>query len=247
MSIGVLMEPIPETVEAVEEYGPFDDLDLLQVLRDWAEQVREVVPACVGISLASLDHGVSFTVVATDKEIASLDGVQYLHGGPCVDGVLAERVLHYTDEDLLDEAEWQLFAQATAAAGIRSTLTLPILSASEVVGSVNLYAATADAFIGHHQAVAEIFGAWVPGAVANADLGFRTRVRAEQAPRVLREQMRIQIAVGVLMEQTDIGEEAALAKLHDAALRSGVTVTALAERIIAQAAGGGRTSDDRDG
>ena len=195
------LEPIPETIEAVEEYGPSatEGPDLLDELQWSAELVREIVPACVGITLASTKDGVSFTLVSSDDDVAVLDAIQYTVGGPCVEAVKAEQVLAYNQDDFLGEASWQLFARATAAASIASTLTLPIVVEEKVAGSINLYAATLDAFDGHHEQIAEIFGAWAPGAVTNADLAFSTRTVAEQAPLVLREQVRIQFALGVLM------------------------------------------------
>ena len=226
------MEPIPETAEVVDEFGPFE-VNLLEDLTDRARQVRDIVPDCVGLSLASAEHGVSFTVVATDDEIAALDGAQYLDSGPCVDSVKAERVLEYTTGDLLEESSWQLFAQATAAAGIRSTLTLPVLEEGQVVGSVNLYAARPDSFTGQHEAIAEIFNAWAPGAVANADLEFSTRRTAEQAPRLLLEETRIQVALGILVDSQDVTVETAQETLSQAARRGGISEAALAERLIA--------------
>lgn len=225
------MEPIPETFEAVDEFGPFEP-GLLENLQGRASQVREIVPECVGISLASREHGVSFTVVATDEEIAALDGAQYLDSGPCVESVKAEQVLEYTGDDFLEEASWQLFALSTAAAGISSTLTLPILTESEVVGSVNLYAATPDAFTGHHEPIAEIFNAWAPGAVANADLGFATRTTAEQAPQILADETRIQVALGALVNTQDLTLDAAREQLAQAARRAGVSEAVLAQQII---------------
>ncbi|MCW2832297.1 MAG: hypothetical protein JWN68_250 [Nocardioides sp.] len=227
------MEPIPETSEAVSEFGPFEETDLIQHLKDMAAHVRDIVPECVGISLASREHGVSFTLVATDEEIAALDGVQYLDGGPCVESVQAEQVLEYRDEELLGEGGWQLFAQATSAAAVASTLTLPILNHAQVVGSVNLYAATPHAFTGHHEEIARIFSAWAPGAVANADLGFSTRRTAEQAPRLLFEEMRVQVALGILMSSQNVGLESAREQLAEAANRAGISQAALAERLIA--------------
>lgn len=141
------MEPIPETYQAVEEYGPFavEGLDLLEELKRSSGRVREIVPECIGITMSSTEDGVSFTLVSSDEEVAVLDAIQYTVGGPCVESVRAERVLAYTQEDFLGEAGWQLFAQATAAASIASTLTLPIVSEAMVVGSINLYATTPDA------------------------------------------------------------------------------------------------------
>ena len=50
-----------------------------------------------------------------------------------------------TDSPMVEE-EWRLFASASAAAGVRSTLSFPLLYQDEVVGGVNLYASTTDAF-----------------------------------------------------------------------------------------------------
>ena len=146
------VEPIPETTEAIEEYGPFGSGDLLGELRAKGARLRDMVPDCVGFSLASIEHGVTFTVAATDADLALLDAVQYLAGGPCVDAVEGEQVVTFTADDAVDERRWQLFAQATAAASVASTLTLPILARDTVAGSVNLYAATRQAFTGLHRA-----------------------------------------------------------------------------------------------
>lgn len=227
------MEPIPETGRAIDEFGPFAEVDLREHLQDMAARVLDVVPECVGISLASREHGVSFTLVASDDEIAALDGVQYLDGGPCVDGVEVDEVIEYREGDPLGESRWQMFARATAVAGIESTLTLPVLAGEEVAGSVNLYAATPDAFAGHHDDIAVIFGAWAPGAVTNADLGFSTRGTAEQAPQLLYEDVRLQIAVGVVMTTQDVDTDTAREKIRRAARRAGITEATLAEQIIA--------------
>lgn len=231
------MEPIAESSQAVEDYGPFatHEGDLLDELRERAARVRELVPECIGLSLALEDDGVSFTLVATDDEMAALDAIQYAVGGPCVEAVKAERVLAYTHEQLLEEDGWQLFAQATAAASIASTLTLPILVAGRVAGSINLYATTGDAFNGSHEQIAEIFDAWAPGAVANADLDFSTRSVAEQTPHVLRDQIRIQMALGILMQDQDIDVEVATARLYDSAQRAGATARVVADQLISEA------------
>ena len=231
------MEPIPETEAVVEEYGPFTtgDLDLVEELRGSSERVREIVPECIGITMTSTEDGVSFTLVSSDEQVAVLDAIQYTVGGPCVESVAAEQVLSYTQDDFLGEAGWQLFAQATAAASIASTLTLPIVVDGAVGGSINLYATTPDAFDSHHEEIAEIFGAWAPGAVTNADLSFSTRTVAEQAPLVLLDQVRIQVALGVLMVDQGLDTEAARELLYDAAHRAGVTVAMVAEELASNA------------
>lgn len=228
------MEPIPETTEAVEEFGPFvHNGDLVEGLQKQADAIREIVPDCVGLSVAAIEHGVTFTLVATDEEIAALDAVQYLTSGPCVEGVEAQRVIEFSpDHDLTDELGWQTFAQATAAASVASTLTLPILDGETVVGSVNLYGASTNAFEGHHEDIARIFDAWAPGAVTNADLGFTTRQVAELAPSLLREEYRIEVAAGIVATREHLDLDTARLHLLDAAKRAAVPLAKLVETLI---------------
>jgi len=71
------MEPIPETVEAVNELDPSaDDGTLLASLSGRATRAQKVVPDLVGVSIAWLDHGLTLTLVATAPEVAVLDAVQ---------------------------------------------------------------------------------------------------------------------------------------------------------------------------
>jgi GAF domain-containing protein len=226
------MEPIPETVEAIEELGPFAAGDLLQPLLEQARLVQELVPDCVGLSLASVTDDITLTLVATSEEIAALDGVQYVFGGPCVDGVKVDEVIEYNNDEVLDEHRWQHFARATSAAEVASTLTLPVMADGVVVGSVNLYAASRDAFEGRHADIARIFHAWAPGAVTNADLSFDTRRSAEQAHERLEDALGIDIAVGLISASRDIDLDAARDHLRNAALRAGISEAALAQSII---------------
>jgi hypothetical protein len=229
-----VVEPIPETARAIADFGPFiiENEDLLGELLEKARRVQALVPQCLGVSVASNADQVTFTLVATAKEIALLDAVQYVAGGPCVDAVRAERVLAYQQDDLFSEEDWQLFALATAAASVASTLTLPVLVSGQVGGSVNLYASTSDAFDGHHEGLARIFDAWAPGAVTNADLPFTTREVAARAPEVLREDVDLAIASGVIANQDHLSIEEGRQRLRDAAQRAGVTEEQLAHTII---------------
>ena len=227
------MELLPETQEAIDEFGPFGvDDDLRDDLLRCASVIRTLVPSCVGLSVASLEHGVTFTVEATSAEIALLDGVQYLEGGPCDRAAHEGEVVEYHDDDPTDEAHWQLFARSSAARNIASTLTLPLVKGAELVGTVNLYASGPRAFDGRHEQVAAVFGAWAPGAVTNADLDFDTRQTARHAPDVLRDQVVVLQAVGILMTRHGIDAGAAQDRVEQAALRAGVDPTQIAREII---------------
>ena len=236
------MEPIPETVEAVNELDPSaHPPDLLSSLLRHAIRAKEVVPDLVGVSIAVLEEGITFTLVATSDEIAVLDAIQYAAGGPCVEGARSDEIREFHPDSVLDEARWQLFAEATAARTVRSTLTLPVVRAGRVEGSVNLYAASRRAFVGHYEALADVFGALAAGGVANADLSFSTRALAEAAPGQVREQNLVDVATGILAAELDVDVATAAERLRDAARRAGVTLAQLAREIV-----DARTQEDRE-
>ena len=227
------MRPIPQSIEAARELEHYlGDSDVLVHLQSVTNQVQDLVPDCIGLSLAWNEHGITFTLVATDEEIAAMDAVQYLDGGPCVSALERRHGIETTSDELLGEDPWRLFAQVTAARGVRSTLTMPITDHGQVVGSVNLYGGSDRAFEGHHEDLARILGAWAPGAIRNSDLAFSTRKVAERAPRQLRAQGAVSKAVGMLAELLRIGVDEAEQRLEDAARRAGLTPAQFARALI---------------
>ncbi|WP_028642377.1 GAF domain-containing protein [Nocardioides sp. URHA0020] len=225
------MEPVPETIAAFDELDPAAEAELRTSLTRAGQQVRALVPDCIGLSIATVEYGVTFTLVASAVDIAVLDAMQYLAGGPCVDALASTDPLEAQAEDFAEQ-DWQLFAQATAAKGVQSTLTLPILVGDRVIGSVNLYAASRRAFGGLHDQLAEIFGAWAGGAVTNADLSFDTRRLATEAPGHLKDSSKISTAVGVICAQLDVDEEQARRLLRDAAACAGASELRVAEALL---------------
>lgn len=227
------MEPIPETLQAFDELDAvLDEVSLLDQLRATADRARTVVPGIVGVSVASREEGITFTLVATDAEIAVLDAVQYVASGPCVDAMDLGHGIATSPEGLLSESRWQDFARASAAAGVHSTLTFPVVEADRIRATVNLYGHAEDTFVGRHEELATIFGAWAPGAVANADLPFATRAAAQQAPEQLRQAAQVETATGILAAQGGIPVAQARQQLDDAALRAGIPVTTLAAVVV---------------
>lgn len=106
--------------------------------------------------------------------------------------------LIYHGGDLLDEEQWRLLSQATAAAGVATALSLPIVREDRVFAGIKLHAGSEDAFDGHHEKLAGLAGGWAARAVANADLSFSARLQAAEARQRLREQNIVDQAVGVL-------------------------------------------------
>jgi GAF domain-containing protein len=225
------VEPVPETMEAIRELAAYGDTEAAIALLRMGRLVKQLVPECVGLSLGLLDDKLTFTLMATDIDIAALDAVQYLDGGPCVDAAREGLLMEFPDTT--DEDKWQMFAQATAAAGIASTLSLPIVRHDRPIGSVNLYASTPNAFDGRHEQLAVACGAWAAGAVTNGDLEFRTRLEAAKAPQRMRDRNAIDLAIGIIAESQGVDVDVASDRLTRAAAQAGIT-EAQAARAVAQ-------------
>jgi GAF domain-containing protein len=232
------VEPTPETDATLEELERYEQR---RVLRDQligvAERVRALVPECVGLSvgvieLEAIELGVTFTLVASDVEWATLDAVQYMDGGPYLETARSDQDMLFAVGDATDEARWAMYARASAAAGIASSLSMPIRDGERVVGGVNLYATSPDAFDGHQTQLAEILGAWAPGAVANADLSFTTRHEAAQGLSRLEDRDSIDRAVGVIASSQGVDIDAARHRLGRAATRAGISEVQVALTIL---------------
>jgi GAF domain-containing protein len=239
---GMTVEPIPETLEALKELTKYGDTEVATELHTMGNRVQRLVPEIVGLSLTLIDDGLTFTLVSSNEHIAGLDAVQYLDGGPCIAAVQEQRAIPWSESDPLDENQWQVFARSVAAAGVASTLSLPIMPNERVVGSVNLYASTQDAFAGHHDELARLCGAWAPGVVSNADLSFDSRLAAAEAPERLRGQDTVDQALGIISTAQHIDITAATDRLRVAAARAGISETQAAAAIIGlltEAEGGG--------
>ena len=226
-----VVEPTPDTSNTFAELVHHGSTDLVDLVLTLGQRAQRIVPECVGLSLALFEEELTFTLVASSDDVAALDAVQYLDGGPCVAAAHRNETVEAHAAEALDEHRWQLYAQASAAAGVASSLTLPILSGDLVIGTVNLYAATPDAFAGHHEDLAAALGASAEHAIANADLSFSTRLAAAEAPQRLVEQNDIEFAVDIITENQDVDIHTARQRLREAAARAGITEAQAARAV----------------
>ena len=224
--------PMPETLEALNEFVTLREPDVDELLDELRVSAQSIVPELIGLSLGLPHEGVTFTLVASNTALAVLDAAQYVDGGPCVE--VTEGRLSSAEvglDDPLDEQRWTLYARVSAAAGVGSSLSMPVYRDGELVGGLNLYASEPDAFAGRHQALADALGSQAAEAVSNADLSFSTRLEAARAPQRLKDQVDIDTAVGLIAADTGAALDAAQRLLDEAAARAGVRA-ALVARIL---------------
>ena len=212
------MELLPESREALDEYvATVDDLEHeLRVIEEWAVRT---VPECVAVSVTFLDDDLTFTLIQSPGPATPMVVDVPVHAA---EGAPSDVAVPDTHEAALDEGWWAEMARSRASAGIASTVSLPVFDRGRVVLTIDLYASTAHAFHGRLDALAEALGASPAGAVTNADLGFDSRRRAEEAPRRLRDQRVIDVAVGLLAARECVDVYTARSLLFDSAQRAGI-------------------------
>ena len=227
------MEPIPEVRAAAVQLAAVADetMDLLEQLEQVSRLAVQLVPSCVGVSISVVVDGEPFTVTATAPEINTLDAVQYVDGGPCVDAATSAEPLLV--EDVLDERRWQVYAQAAAAHGVRSSLSVPLhRPTGEPFGALNLYGGEVDAFEGVAGKIADLFGVRVDELVRNADLSFLTREDARQLPQRLVDHERVNQAVGLLVQQHGWSVHEARERMELAAVNAHASLPDIAEAVM---------------
>jgi GAF domain-containing protein len=199
-------------------------------MQDSVDQVVQAVPECVGLSISLRDADLTFTWVRANDMTGVIDAMQYLEDGPCQQSIdTGDDILI---DDILDEDRWQLFALVSAAQGVRSSLSLPLRSDGAIIGSVNFYAATANAFMGEESRLARSFGSRAEDTINNADLSMSTLANARKAPQVLAEMAVVDQAMGILVAKHHIGFEQASKRLTEAAARAGITVADVARAVV---------------
>jgi GAF domain-containing protein len=229
------VEFLPQTQEALDEYLSLADPDLGSSLLSMGHSAAAIVPDCVGLSLTLYDEGLTFTLVDPRLPLAGAGAADVSRREPYVQAgrVGTQRVERSEGTaGLMDEDRWALFARASAAVGVASSLSLPVVEQGRVVGGINLYASSSEAFEGRHGALAAALGASAVGAVTNADLDFESRRRAEQAPGVLRDQQEVEVGIGILAAREALDVDTARERLHEASLRAGISDVQAARIVI---------------
>ena len=190
--------------------------------RAMADVVRLVVPDLVGLSLVASDApgDQPWTVAATGDDVALLDAVQYLTGGPgaAQDPAGADWL------DLRDPgtaARWPGLAEVAGSLGVGAVLVVGGEDGASRGGAgvVHLYARSAA--VGQEGRVADALAAWAGRAEGLRDARHATRVQPG-GPSSLVQQGALARGVACWAVRDGVDIVVAQERLHDAATRAGV-------------------------
>jgi len=198
-----------------------------------------------GITL--LDREGPRTAVATSEAARRVDGSQYEAdgGGPCLDAYRRQQVLRIDSTSA--DPRWPEFAMTAAAAGIMSTLSLPLVVAGDGLGALNIYCHEENGFSESDEALAMTFASYASVALANARVYWRTQRLADQLEQALSTRGMIEQAKGIIIAEQGCSADEAFQLLVSASQRSHMKLhdvaTDLVGRARDRAAAGGQAQD----
>jgi GAF domain-containing protein len=226
---------------------------------------RVIDLACEGVAGCSmggitlLERGGPTTAVATSSTAAGVDAIQYrVNAGPCLDAYRRQVVNRIDSTDT--EQRWPEFSRGAAAAGIRSTLSFPLLVAGDGIGAMNLYSDKESGFDARDEATGAVFAVHASVTLANARAFWRTDELRRNLEHALEWRGVIEQAKGILMASEGIEADDAFDVLRRASQRSNRKVHDLAQELVDRArkeaashrdgtsgeASGGLLGDDSD-
>jgi GAF domain-containing protein len=189
-----------------------------------------VIPNCDIASLTVQRGGRPTTPVATDALAVEVDEAQYrADAGPCVDAMRERQT--YRVDDTSEDQRWPAFSDAAAAAGVLSSMSLPMSVDDRGVGALNLYAKVPSAFSPADEDTGLLFAEQAAVAYLNADRYWSTYNITQQLEEALLSRDVIGQAKGVLMAQRRISADAAFDLLRQASQRRNIKLRDVAEDV----------------
>jgi GAF domain-containing protein len=206
------------------------DPHLAASLQASTDNVKHSLPDCAGLSISLVrSRNLTYTFVRTDTLTGVLDAMQYLDDGPC------ETTVRIGDEvrigDIRSDDNWPLFAQISAAAGILSSLSLPLRRGPTLVGSVNMYGDTTHAFTGQEEDLANTFGVHVQDMVTQANLSEPPLRGTDKHPEPT-DQAVIDEALDVLVASHGFDRATVGHRLDEATARARIPLISAARAIL---------------
>lgn len=213
-----------------------DALTLDESLTQIAEFAAHAIPGADGAGVTVAHPSAAPLRIqswaVTAEFVREIDTLQYdLHEeGPCITSMHTARPC--VSGSISDDTRWPRFGGAVVRLGVNSALSLPLILREQVIGVINAYAYTLDAFAEHAVATGTKFAGPAAVAVHNARLLMAAQQRAEQLQRALGTRSVIDQAVGIIRARSGVSAEEAFARLIKISQDDNVKLHVVAERLV---------------
>jgi ANTAR domain/GAF domain len=188
-----------------------------------------------GAALMLVDEELALrNAAASDDRLQFLEELQLRHGaGPCIDA-FEQKVLVGSD-DLRVERRWGEFAADAAGAGLGAVLASPIPYASDAVGVVAVFSASAHPWSPEGELALMAFTDLAALAIATGLQSAERGDRVQQLQQALDARVAIEQAKGVLVASQHVTPRQAFEQIRADARRQRRKVSAVAADLVAAA------------
>jgi GAF domain-containing protein len=217
---------------------------VIDLLSDVAEFAVHAIPGADGVGVSLVDPRHATTVVqtwaATSMLVQEIDTAQYdeLKEGPCITCMETQRPT--VSGSLGSDSRWPHFGGRAARMRVHSLLALPLIVGERVIGSINAYAKSRDAFAEHAVKLGSQFARPAAISVHNAQLLAHAQERTVRLQRALDSRSVIDQAIGIVRSRAGGSADEAFERLAQISQSENVKLTAVAERLVDEAVGRAR-------
>lgn len=186
--------------------------------------------AGAGVSLMDTS-GRRNSAASTSQVVAQADNLQYELGqGPCLSAWASGHPVDIAD--VRTDLRWPEWGQAANDLGLRSCVSVPLLSGELAFGAIKIYWANPKAASHRLIRLLELFAAQASIFLVNLQARERGRMLSEQLKSTLTQRDIISTAKGIIMASRGMGNHDAMLHLMTMALKKNSTLQEVAEEII---------------
>ncbi|WP_006246894.1 GAF and ANTAR domain-containing protein [Mycolicibacterium tusciae] len=245
--------PVPDLTAAQREA---DDVDLhaglsgvaglvagargvIDLLADVAQFAARAIPGVDGAGVTVIDMSGDTPSVTTwsvtAQFVEDIDKLQYidLKEGPCITCMQTRRPT--VSGSLGSDGRWPRLGGGVARMGVHSALALPMLVGDQLIGAINTYARSRDAFGEHAVELGSQFAGPAAVSVYNGQLLNHAQQRTKQLQSALGTRAVIDQAIGIIRARSGVGEQAAFDRLVRMSQAENTKLHIVAERLVDEA------------
>lgn len=204
------------------------------MLRHVAQFAVHAIPGADGAGLTLLENDRADTIVATADFVREVDAIQYSLGeGPGITAAATGRTMH--SRSLGTDPEWPAFGPQVSRLGVHSALSLPLMGSERVLGAMNVYAHSPDAFDARAVELGEMFAIPAAISVQNAQILAQAARLTSKLQAALASRATIDQALGILMGRTGSSSAEAFERLRQLSQSENRKIAVTAQSLVDEA------------
>ena len=174
-------------------------------------------------------------MTASAPFVGDIDDIQYgLGEGPCISAAEQRRTVK--SGSLGGDKQWPRFGPRAGRLGVHSALSLPLLVSDEVIGGINVYAYSKNAFDEHASEIGELYASSAAVAVLNARVLVNARRLASELQVAMTTRAVIDQAIGIIISRNGATAAEGFAALRTMSQSEHTKLAIVAKRLVDEAA-----------